>query len=363
MSTPILKNQWYVAAWDWEVDRAPFARTICGVPVMFYRRLDRTLVAMHDACPHRLLPLSMGIKERDHIRCRYHGLLLDSHGRAVEMPLKGDKVNRAICATTYPVEERHRLIWVWVGDVAKADPAKISNFWPCSTPGWTFDGGYYHIKCDYRLCIDNLMDLTHETHVHSGSIGQPEIMESPLVTEQKGDEIFVSRWMPDIDAPPFWRNALGKGGNVDRWQICHFLPPSSVLIDVGVAPAGSGATVDNHDDGVRGFVVDALTPETETTSHYFWGLARNFDIADTGFTARFKAQQGGVFLEDVAVLEAQQRSIEANPAMKLRAYNIDMGGTKARLVIDRLWKAEQAALANAEAARARPARTRAVAAE
>jgi vanillate O-demethylase monooxygenase subunit len=87
---------------------------------------------------------------------------------------------------------------------------------------------------------------------------------------------------------------------------------------------------------VRGFVIDALTPETGTTSHYFWGMARNFDIGDAGFTARFKNQQGAVFLEDVAVLEAQQRSILANPHLKLRAFNIDAGGVRARHVIDRM---------------------------
>ncbi|HEY4174666.1 MAG TPA: Rieske 2Fe-2S domain-containing protein, partial [Rhodopila sp.] len=69
-------NQWYVAGWDFEIDREPLARTICGQPVMLYRRFDRSIVAMRDACPHRMLPLSMGIKEGDNIRCRYHGLLI-----------------------------------------------------------------------------------------------------------------------------------------------------------------------------------------------------------------------------------------------------------------------------------------------
>ena len=113
-----------------------------------------------------------------------------------------------------------------------------------------------------------------------------------------------------------------------------------MIIDVGVAPVGAGATVESHDQGVRGFVIDAITPESETSSHYFWGMARNFDIDDKGFTARFKRQQGGVFAEDVEVLEAQQKSIDRNPDLKLRAYNIDQGGVKARLVIERLRKAE-----------------------
>jgi vanillate O-demethylase monooxygenase subunit len=332
-------NQWYVAAWDCEVDRTPLARTICGEAVMLYRRLDRSLVAMRDACPHRLLPLSMGIKEGDDIRCRYHGLLIGSDGWAKEMPLRNDPVNAGICVETWPVVERHRFIWIFIGEAALADPVDIPDLWPCRAPGWTFDGGYNPIGCDYRLAIDNLMDLTHETYAHQGSIGQIEIMEAPIETRTEGDRVFVERWIPNIDAPPFWREALQKSGMVDRWQICQFIPPSSVIIDVGVAPVEAGASLADHDHGVRGFVIDALTPETETSSHYFWGMARNFDVEDAGFTARFKAQQAGVFLEDVEILEAQQRSIARNPNLKLRGYNIDQGGVKARAVITRMIRA------------------------
>ena len=72
---------------------------------------------------------------------------------------------------------------------AKADPALIPDLWPCSADGWVFDGGYYPVACDYRLMIDNLMDLTHETYVHSGSIGQPELMEAPFERAVEGDTV------------------------------------------------------------------------------------------------------------------------------------------------------------------------------
>jgi phenylpropionate dioxygenase-like ring-hydroxylating dioxygenase large terminal subunit len=252
------------------------------------------------------------------------------------MPLKTDKIPPRVCAQAYPAVERHRLIWIWIGEAGAADQTLIPDFWPCSHPDWTFDGGYYHMKCDYRLVIDNLMDLTHETYVHSGSIGQHEILEAPIVTESHGEQVFVKRWMPGIDAPPFWRDALKKTGLVDRWQVCHFIAPSSILIDVGVAPVEAKSTIDHHDQGVRGMVIDALTPETETTTHYFWGMARNFDIRDQGFTERFKRQQGGVFAEDVEILEAQQRSIDANPEMKLRGFSIDAGGVRSRMIIEKL---------------------------
>lgn len=336
--TTWLTNAWYVAGWDAEIDTVPLARTICGVPMMFYRKLDRSVVAMRDACPHRLLPLSLGFREGDSIRCKYHGLKLGPDGVAEEMPLSTDPVTTKICAEAYVTHERHRFVWVWVGEKDQADPALIPDLWPCSAEGWVFDGGYCPVAADYRLMIDNLMDLTHETYVHDGSIGQQEIVEAPLETEVVGQRAYVRRWMPGVEAPPFWRGALKRSGPVDRWQICEFLLPSAVMIDVGVAPVGAGASLADHDQGVRGMVIDFMTPESETSHHYFWGMARNFDIADTGFTARFKRQQGGVFAEDREVLEAQQRAIQANPDLKLSAYRIDEGGVRARQIIARAIK-------------------------
>jgi phenylpropionate dioxygenase-like ring-hydroxylating dioxygenase large terminal subunit len=337
--TSWLTNAWYVAAWDAEVDQQPLARTICGVPMMFYRKLDRQIVALRDACPHRLLPLSMGIREGDSIRCRYHGLKLGPDGAAQEMPIRTDPVNSKVCAERYVTHERHRFVWVWIGAIELADPALIPDLWSCSAPGWTFDGGYSSIACDYRLMIDNLMDLTHETYVHSSSIGQVEILESPIETRVSGNQVFVSRWMPNVEAPPFWRGALKQDGLVDRWQICQFLLPAAVMIDVGVAPVAAGATLESHDQGVRGMVVDFMTPEADGKLHYFWGMARNFDIDDAGFTARFKRQQGGVFAEDAEILEAQQAAIHANPDLSLSAYRIDEGGVRARQLIARAIKA------------------------
>ncbi len=47
---------------------------------------------------------------------------------------------------------------------------------------WAYGGGLFHINCDYRLMIDNLMDLTHETYVHASSIEPEEIDEAAPVT-------------------------------------------------------------------------------------------------------------------------------------------------------------------------------------
>ena len=227
-----------------------------------------------------------------------------------------------------------------------ADPAHLHHLPWAESPEWTYAGGLYHVACDYRLMIDNLMDLTHETYVHATSIGQPEIEETVPATRVEGNSAITSRFMSNISAPPFWRAAL-RGNHladdvpVDRWQICRFTPPSHVMIEVGVAHAGHGGHEAPADKRVSSIVVDFITPETETSIWYFWGMARNFNIEDATLTATIRDGQAAIFQEDVGILEAQQRNLTEQPDRHLMRLNIDMGGFEARRILERLVAEEQ----------------------
>ena len=158
-------NAWYAAAWDVDIRHALFPRTICGKHVVMYRRADGTVSALEDACWHRLVPLSKGRLEGDTVVCGYHGLKYNAQGRCTFMPSQ-ETINPSACVRAYPVVERHRFIWLWMGDPALADPALVPDMHWNHDPDWAGDGKTIHVKCDYRLVVDNLMDLTHETFVH-----------------------------------------------------------------------------------------------------------------------------------------------------------------------------------------------------
>lgn len=200
-----------------------------------------------------------------------------------------------------------------------------------ASPDWAGDGKTIHAGCNYQLIIDNLMDLTHEEFVHSSSIGQDELSESSFETTHDERTVTVTRWMRDIDPPPFWLKNMrdkypGFSGKVDRWQIIHFEPPSTICIDVGVAKAGTGAPEGDRSQGVNGYVMNTMTPETDRPSHYFWAFMRNYRLDSQLITTQLREGVHGVFGEDEEMLIAQQEAIDANPEHEFYSLNIDMGG-------------------------------------
>jgi len=64
-----------------------------------------------------------------------------------------------------------------------------------------------------------------------------------------------------------------------------------LLIEVGVAHAGKGGYDADPKDKVSSIVVDFLTPETDTSMWYFWGMARNFNPRDRNLTAQIREGQ------------------------------------------------------------------------
>jgi vanillate O-demethylase monooxygenase subunit len=336
-------NAWYAAAYDVEVKSALLGRTVCGEKIVMFRRLDGSVAALEDACWHRLLPLSRGTLIDDQVRCGYHGLVFDGDGRCTHMPSQ-ETINPSACVRAFPVVQKHRFVWVWPGDPTLADVTKVPDLHWNDDPAWAGDGQLITVKCDYRLVLDNLMDLTHETFVHGSSIGQAALAEAPFVATHGDRTATVTRWMEGIDAPPFWagqiRHAKGYQGPVDRWQIIRFEAPCTIAIDVGVAPAGSGAKAGDRSQGVNGYVLNTITPETETSCHYFWAFARDYALGEQRLTHDLREGVARIFREDELILEAQQQAIDEHPGYTFYNLNIDAGSMWARKLIDKMVAAE-----------------------
>jgi len=255
-----VKNSWYVAAWGNEVQDNLLARRIVDQPILLYRTTNGAPVALSDRCPHRFAPLSKGCKVGDHIQCGYHGLTFDAAGRCVANPF-GD-VPEAAVVPALPAVERHGLVWVWPGDPKKANPAQIPDLSVVVHPGLEqFFENYIHIRADYRLAIDNLMDLSHAAFLHAETIGPftPDLQKGQLHVSRSGGRIKALIEMQNVD--------LGGGGRRDQWLDTEWSAPGVVVLTL--AQAAPGQPPEN--DPVRALHI--ITPETERTCHYFFGSA------------------------------------------------------------------------------------------
>jgi vanillate O-demethylase monooxygenase subunit len=202
------------------------------------------------------------------------------------------------------------------------------------------------VACDYRNLIDNLLDLTHLAYVHRSTLGNAAVAEAAEVaTERLGDRVRVTRWMMDRPPPPMYLKVRDFQGNIDRWQIIEFTPPGFVTLDIGGADAGTGARGGDRSRGIERMSLNAITPATDRSLHYFWADAHNFRIEDPAVTDLLFRQVLEAFTEDKAVLEAQQRALDARPPAAAIDTNQDAAGLQARRILDRLVAEETGAAA------------------
>ncbi len=339
-------NAWYVAAWDYEVTaKGLLARTVAGRPLAMYRTADGRPVALADACWHRLAPLSQGkLVGNDEVQCPYHGLRYNSAGRCTGMPAQ-ETINPSAVVPSFPIVERYRFVWVWLGEPTLANPDDIPDMHQMSSDEWAGDGETIYAPCNYQLVLDNLMDLTHEEFVHGSSLGQKELSESEFKVSHDGTSATVARWMLNIDPPPFWQKNMndkfpGYTGKVDRWQIIRYEFPSTICIDVGVAKAGTGAPEGDRSQGVNGYVMNTISPERDRSCHYYWAFMRNYRLESQTITTQLRNGVHGVFSEDEAMLKAQQEAIDANPDYEFYSLNIDAGGMWVRRLLEKALAAE-----------------------
>lgn len=332
-----LRNCWYVIAWDHEIPGANspelFSRRVLGEPVLVYRLTeagkDGNFVAMEDRCCHRLAPLSKGRKEGDCVRCGYHGLKFDAQGICVEapgIPLIPAKAR----VKTYPVVLHNNWVFVWMGDPAKADQALLPDNFSCDHPEWQHKPGYLHYDTPYLLICDNLLDFSHLSYVHEKTLGGSTMIAQAIPTIEKvaGPTadwpqigIKVSRHVPDVPPPPFYQKFRSFDTNLDRWFVYEFLLPGTLLMHSGGRPLNDAK--EDLSRAVQLHSCQTLTPETETTTHYFFQQSHRAGLGDDTVTTSIYNSLVAAFEEDRDMITSQHHNIQRNPAAPMLPLAMD----------------------------------------
>jgi phenylpropionate dioxygenase-like ring-hydroxylating dioxygenase large terminal subunit len=336
-----LENCWYVVAYSDEIPKkGTLARKVLGHSVVVYRTETGNPIAMLDRCPHRLVPLSDGSISGDNVHCPYHGMVFAPDGRCIKIPGQ-ELIPDNTRVATFPVVEKHGFIWIWMGRADVADQTIIPDLTWHADRDWTASSGYTHFGADYRLINDNLLDLSHENYVHERTIGNAaneSIAEfPPKVSLVDGAIVSVYREMPDITPPPFFSLLRQSDDRINRWQAAIWVAPSVNITDIGAFGVD-----EDRGNAFQGKVLHLLTPETETSTHYFWTMCRNKRLEDVELTRSIRQALSDTFDEDKVMLEKQQFAVATSSGpLPGVAIAVDDGPMRARRVLSSLIKKEK----------------------
>ncbi|MCX7313433.1 MAG: aromatic ring-hydroxylating dioxygenase subunit alpha [Hyphomicrobiales bacterium] len=343
-----LRNAWYCAAWSETLgDNGVLGVTFLKEPVVLYRQGNGEVAALEDRCAHRFAPLSMGaVIGGNRIQCPYHGLEYDKTGACVLQPHGNKNIPSRAKVKSYPAVEKHKAIWVWMGDKT-ADPATVPDFSVMdNVPALhTTKLDKIMVKANYELVVDNLLDLSHTSYLHAGILGNADTVESEITVLQDGTDITVERHATNAEPPGMnklmWPQSPPR---VDKITSIRWMAPSTLRLVTGICPIG-----EKPETGTGYHAVHILTPETDRTTHYFFTAVRynvkttdealNRDIQEKiGKMRRFAFEE-----QDVPVIEAQQRIIdESQTAVDPLTLAIDVGPVRYKHILKKLIAAEQA---------------------
>ena len=250
----------------------------------------------------------------------------------------------SIVTPHYPLMERHGLLWLWLGDADRADPAVLPDFAFLDDPRRGTVGGTMHTRANYELVIDNLADLTHIQFVHGATLGSEAFPRLTHTVRREGDSVVKTLVLPRGKASGFNAAAVSDPDMlIDVTYEARWTPPSLIKLTSSACPS-------DQPDRLLFQMQSAhlVTPETAATSHYIFVHSRDHHIGDTAYDERVREWQRIAFGdEDKPMLEAQQRAIGDADLMTLRPVVLptDAGAIRARRVLASRIAAETASRA------------------
>lgn len=234
------RGYWYPVAWSNHVTAKPKGVTLCGDKIALVRD-GGAAYALHDRCPHRGVPLSLGRKEfPGTLSCPYHGWTYDlKDGELVAAITDGPQ--SPICGkarvATYPVAERLGMVWVYV-PIADEEPHPIDEQLPeelVENP-FVMGGRMDDRTGNWRFACENGYDEGHAKYLHRTSLWR---LFKAMPTWNVTRVVPQGRWIYRKQVEQFWEAdfpGLGRWTNKRWWKLS---PPAA---KDGDAPSNIGNT-------------------------------------------------------------------------------------------------------------------------
>ncbi|WP_432837740.1 Rieske 2Fe-2S domain-containing protein [Dactylosporangium sp. CA-092794] len=209
------RNYWYPVQWADRIGTKPVPVTLCGERLVLIRDGEE-IHALHDRCPHRGVPLSLGRRQYPGtISCPYHGWTyrLDSGQMCAALTDgPGSPINNRVSVRTYPVRQRFGLVFVYLGD---GDPHPLEQDLPDELVNNAFVmGGRSDIRSgNWRFAAENGFDEGHAKYLHNTALWRMfKVMPAWNVTRIVEDGPWLIRvqdevhWEADFPGVGTWTN-------------------------------------------------------------------------------------------------------------------------------------------------------------
>ncbi|GBQ61560.1 vanillate O-demethylase oxygenase [Ameyamaea chiangmaiensis NBRC 103196] len=285
----ILARCWYPVAVARDVGDQPVGGVLLDAPLVIYRA-DGVLVVADDLCPHRGVPLSMGVGDGRTIACAYHGFRFGAEGRCVRVPAHPDNaIPGKLHLRTYPAIERYGLVWTCLRPEGEAVLPPM--------PHWD-DPAYQQITCPWidiggfaGRQVEGFIDVAHFAFVHTATFADPGNAVVPSYVPRRTADGFEAEYRSSVANYP-----VGIVGNA---------PPGFEWLRHFRVHLPFTATLEIHfpDDG-RLVIMNAAAPVSARKTRMFAPICRNFDTG--GPVEPVYEFNRRVFEEDRALVEAQK---------------------------------------------------------
>ena len=340
-----VKNAWYVAGWADEFRDTLRSIRILDHNIVTFRSSNGSVVALDDRCPHKYLPLSKGQLVKDQIVCGYHGLTFDGKGYCTRVPGQSS-IPSSAKVHAYPIDERHGIVWIWMGEIKKANKSEIFDLPQFNDPKWhPHQGGSLHLKCNYLSVAENLVDPAHVSWVHPTTLGSSASEDIPVQFDITGKNIIAWRWIRNSAPIGFFQQYGNFTGNVDRWHYYYLYLPSIAVIDFGSVDTELNIRENQRHEGCQIYALHFITPVSDNYTIDRWMHIRNTAVGDDGVSKKMDEMFKVAFDEDKVILEAVQTEEERETAPPTLRLAIDKGSHSYRKRINKLIEAEASNIA------------------
>jgi phenylpropionate dioxygenase-like ring-hydroxylating dioxygenase large terminal subunit len=217
---------WYPVTWSSKIGGKPRAFTVCGEKIALIRD-SGTVHALHDRCPHRGVPLSLGNQQfPGTLSCPYHGWtyrLADGKLCAVITDGPDSPICGKVTVARYPVAERLGMVWVYI-PVRDEEPPPIDEQLPEELVGNPFVmGGRIESRDgNWRFAAENGFDEGHAKYLHRTALWRlfktmPTWNITRVVRGGRDD-----RWIFRVQDEVYWEAdfpGLGRWSNQRWWKL------------------------------------------------------------------------------------------------------------------------------------------------